>query len=224
MEVVIFDLIIVVDDSIESLNILLEPTEDYGKKVDISSLDFDLIEKEFLRFESKNSLVQSLKQKIESKLNQMLSNNPLRIDYYEKYKEIIDEYNKGKEAVTIEETFERLLNFVKDLSEEDARAKKEDLSEPQLAIFDLLRKGKKLTTRERNKVKDIATELLESLDDKELKVNHWMDKPQTSAAVKTAINNYLFKELPYPTYEEDDIENKSFLIFDYLRMSYGAVG
>lgn len=102
----------VVDDSIESLNILLEPTEDYGKKVDISSLDFDLIEKEFLKFESKNSLVQSLKQKIESKLNQMLRNNPLRIDYYEKYKEIIDEYNKGKEAVTIEETFERLLNLV----------------------------------------------------------------------------------------------------------------
>ncbi|MCK5782797.1 MAG: type I restriction endonuclease subunit R, partial [Flavobacteriales bacterium] len=120
----------VVDDSIESLNILLEPTEDYGKKIDISSLDFDLIEKEFLKFENKNSMVQSLKQKIENKLNQMLNNNPLRIDFYDKYKEIIDEYNRGKESVTIEETFERLLKFVRDLSEEDARAKMEDLSEP----------------------------------------------------------------------------------------------
>jgi len=137
----------VVDESIESLNILLEPTEDYGKKVDISSLDFELIEKEFLKFENKNTMVQSLKQKIENKLNQMLINNPLRIDFYEKYKEIIDEYNKGKEAVTIEETFERLLNFVRKLSEEDARASKEDLSEPQLAIFDLLRQGKKLSEK-----------------------------------------------------------------------------
>ncbi len=210
----------VVDDSIESLNILLEPTEDYGKKIDISSLDFDLIEKEFLKFENKNSMVQSLKQKIETKLNQMLNNNPLRIDYYEQYKAIIDEYNKGKDTITIEETFERLLNFVRDLSEEDARAKKEDLNEGQLAIFDLLRQGKQLTTKERNKVKGIASELLDSLDGKELKVNHWMDKPQTSAAVKTAINNYLFEQLPYPTYEEQDIESKSFLIFDYLRGSY----
>jgi len=205
----------VVDKSVESLNIILEPTEDYGKKVDISSLDFKLIEKEFLKLENKNTVVQTLKEKIERKMNQMLNNNPLRIDYYERYRLIIEEYNQGKEAVTIEETFEKLINFVRDLSEEDARAKREDLTEPQLAIFDLLRQDKQLSTKERNKVKEIGSKLLEQLQSKELKVDHWMDKPQTSAAVKNAINDYLFKELPYPTYEEQDIENKAFLIYEY---------
>ncbi len=207
----------VVDESVESLNIMLEPTDDYGKKVDLSSMDFELIEKEFLKLENKNTVVQTLKEKIERKMNQMLNNNPLRIDYYEKYRQIIEEYNQGKEAVTIEETFEKLINFVRDLSEEDARAKREDLTESQLAIFDLLRQDKQLSTKERNKVKEIGSKLLEQLQSKELKVDHWMDKPQTSAAVKNAINDYLFQELPYPTYEKQDIENKAFLIYEYLR-------
>jgi hypothetical protein len=35
----------------------------------------------------------------------MLARNPLRMDYYKKYQEIIADYNREKDRVTVEETF-----------------------------------------------------------------------------------------------------------------------
>ena len=40
---------------------------------------------------------------IEKKL--VLARNPLRMDYHKKYEEIVADYNRGKNRVTIEETF-----------------------------------------------------------------------------------------------------------------------
>ena len=83
----------------------MEPGKDYGKKVDLSDLNFEVIEKEFLKTPHKNTMVQDLKTKVEKKLNEMLDKNPLRVDYYEKYMEIIKEYNEGKERGSIEMVF-----------------------------------------------------------------------------------------------------------------------
>lgn len=71
-----------VDASIESLSIALEPTEDYGKKIDISDLDFVRIEQEFLKSDKKNTTVKALKDAVENKLNELLDQNPLRISFY----------------------------------------------------------------------------------------------------------------------------------------------
>lgn len=212
----------VVDKSVESQDILLEPTVDYGKKLDLSHLDFELIEKYFLKLPNKNTVVQTLKQKIEKQLKRMVDQNPLRVDFYKKYQEIIDEYNRGKERVTIEETFKELVKFINDLNEEEARAKREELTEEQLAIFDLLLLNKQLTTKERNKVKSMALELLDKLQSTGLRVEHWMDKPQTQSAVRKTINDYLFENLPYPTYNDPDINQKTELVFEHLKMVYSA--
>jgi type I restriction enzyme R subunit len=212
----------VVDDSIESKDILLAPTEDYGKKVDLSMLDFELIEKHFLKLTNKNTIVQTLKQKIEKQLQRMVDQNPLRVDFYKKYQEIIDEYNRGKERVTIEETFKELIKFIRELSEEEARSKREELTEEQLAIFDLLLLDKQLTTSERNKIKKMAQELLDKLQNTGLKVEHWIDKPQTQSAVRKTINDFLFENLPYPTYNDPDINQKTELVFEHLKMVYSA--
>lgn len=212
----------VVDKSVESQDILLEPTVDYGKKLDLSHLDFELIEKYFLKLPNKNTVVQTLKQKIERQLKRMVDQNPLRVDFYKKYQEIIDEYNRGKERVTIEETFKELVKFINDLNEEETRSKREDLTEGQLAIFDLLLLNKQLTTKERNKVKSMAQELLDKLQNTGLKVEHWLDKPQTQSAVRKTINDYLFENLPYPTYNDPDINQKTELVFEHLKMVYSA--
>lgn len=212
----------VVDDSIESKDILLAPTEDYGKKVDLSMLDFELIEKHFLKLTNKNTIIQTLKQKIEKQLQRMVDQNPLRVDFYKKYQEIIDEYNRGKERVTIEETFKELIKFIQELSEEEARSKREELTEEQLAIFDLLLLDKQLTTSERNKIKKMAQELLDKLQNTGLKVEHWIDKPQTQSAVRKTINDFLFENLPYPTYNDPDINQKTELVFEHLKMVYSA--
>jgi len=212
----------VVDNSVESQNIALDPTADYGKKLDLSNLDFELIEKYFLKLPNKNTVVQTLKQKIERQLKRMVDQNPLRVDFYKKYQEIIDEYNRGKERVTIEETFKELVKFINDLNEEEARAKREELTEEQLAIFDLLLLDKQLTSKERNKVKSMAQDLLDKLQNTGLKVEHWMDKPQTQSAVRKTINDYLFENLPYPTYNDPDINQKTELVFEHLKMVYSA--
>ena len=49
----------------------------------------------------------------------MLQRNPQRMDYYKKYSEIIADYNREKDRVTIEETFAKLVELAKSL---DARA------------------------------------------------------------------------------------------------------
>ncbi|MBK6903894.1 MAG: DUF3387 domain-containing protein [Saprospirales bacterium] len=158
---------------------------------------------------------------MESKLNSMLDQNPMRIDYYEKYQAIIAEYNRGKEAVTIEEIFRKLRELVEELSEEEARAAREDLSENELTIFDLLRQGKNLSDKDRHEVKEIARGLLQQLEADKLQVDRWAEKAQTAAAVRNVISDFLFTQLPYPTYDEGDIDSKVEMVFEYLRTGYG---
>ena len=50
----------------------------------------------------------------------MLARNPLRMDYYKKYSEIIADYNREKDRVTIEETFAQLVDFMSSLDAEAA--------------------------------------------------------------------------------------------------------
>jgi type I restriction enzyme R subunit len=87
----------VVDESIE--NMVAEPSHNEGKIIDLSGLDFDLLEQYFLKTKNKNAAVQSLKDKIEKQLKQMVERNPLTVDYYKRYQEIIEEYNRGKDEV-----------------------------------------------------------------------------------------------------------------------------
>lgn len=212
----------IVDDSIDSLDVALDKSEDYGVRVNLSALDFEKIEEEFLKPDNKNTTVQSLKSLVEKKLDKMVDQNPLRIDYYERYQQIIEEYNQGKEEVTIREVFDQLKDLVSDLGEEETRATRENLTEEELAIFDLLRSGKKLKDKERHKIKDIAKSLLHQLEEQNLQVDHWMEKLQTAAAVRQAINNCLYSELPYPTYEDQDISVKTEQVYDYLVGQYAA--
>ena len=62
------------------------------KRLILVDLTSRKIEDEFLKLKgnTKHSGIQSLKSKVERKLKRMLENNPLRIDFYERYQEIID--------------------------------------------------------------------------------------------------------------------------------------
>ena len=60
----------------------------------------------------KATALQDIRQIVEKKLAQMLARNPQRMDYYKKYSEIIADYNREKDRVTIEETFARLVDLV----------------------------------------------------------------------------------------------------------------
>ena len=212
----------VVDESIE--NLVAEPTHGTGKIIDLSGLNFEFLEKYFLKTGNKNTVVQSLKDKIEKQLKQMVEKNPLRVDYYQRFQEIIDEYNRGKDSVTIEQTFKWLIEFVNSLSAEEADTKREGLTEEQKAIFDLLRQGIKLTESDKKQVKNIAIELLEDLKKEKLKVEQWADKSTTAAAVFNAVSNILFEKLPYPTYHTEVIDLKTNLVYEHLKHQYFGGG
>lgn len=68
-----------------------------------------------------------------------MKNNPLRINYYERYQEIVDEYNKENRKDEIAIVFENLMNLVNDLDEEQKRYVREGFdSDEELTMFDLL--------------------------------------------------------------------------------------
>ncbi len=211
----------VVDESIE--NMVQEPTHDTGKVIDLSGLNFGLLEQHFLKTQNKNAAVQSLKDKIERQLNHMVECNPLRVDYYVRYQEIIAEYNLGKDAVTIEATFKRLIEFVNSLSAEEAETQREGLTEEQKAIFDIIHKPA-LTEADKNRVKEIAIELLDELKKDKLKVEQWPDKTVTAAAVFNSVSKTLFEKLPYPTYQSDEVDLKTNLVYEHLKTQYFGGG
>ena len=212
----------VVNESIATYNVALDKIEGYGEKIDISGLDFKKIEAEFLKLKGKENIaVQSLKSKVEKKLNRMLKDNPLRIDFYERYQEIIDDYNRGKDYKALKEIFDEMVVLFGELSEEGKRAERENLAEDELLVFDMLCKEKKITDKEKATVKEAACSLLERLKNNEFKVVQWTEKTQTSSAVKRKINDFLFKQLPHPAYEDKDISLKTELLFTEFKTRYG---
>ncbi len=76
--------------------------------------------------------------------------------------------------------------------------------------------------KERHEVKEIARALLQRLVDRELQVEHWLEKIQTAAAVRNAINDYLFEQLPHSVYNGNDIGTKTDRVFEYVIGTYAA--
>lgn len=222
---------IFLDKPVEQGTIQEVPTENKkgGTKVnksvmvDLSNLNFEVLQNYFSKSKHKNTLVQSLKSKIEKQLKRMVNNNPMRVDFYKRYQEIIDAYNRGKDAVTVEETFRELLDFQATLSIEELETKREGLTEEQKAIFDLLKKPE-LTDSDKKKIKDIAVELLEELKKDKLRVEQWYEKYQTSAAVHTTVSNLLHSKLPYPTYQNDDVTIRTNMVYEHLKNQYYGGG
>src|SRR5690554_802006 len=166
----------VVNESV-FINEVSEPEPDY---IDLSNLDFNKLKAAFAKVNRKNTMVFDLQQAIEKKLKQMVKENPLRLEFYEKYKEIIEEYNNGKDINATKKAFDDLSDFLKTLSEEDSRAIREGLDEETLAIFDLLKKDN-LKDKEVDEVKKVAKQTLDNLKAEKLKVERWRESTQLRA-------------------------------------------
>ncbi|MGE6260701.1 type I restriction endonuclease subunit R [Heyndrickxia sporothermodurans] len=214
---VIRELHLVVDEAINTQEIGEDSLAEY-KKFDISHIDFDRLKEEFKKNPRKNTTVHDMQEQIEKRLEKMLKQNPTRIDYYERYQKIIEEYNSEKDRVTIERTFEDLLNFVNDLSKEEKRAAREGLTEEYLVILDLLEKPN-LSTRERETLKRVSKELLDELKKIISSIDNWVEKQQSQSKVKTVIYDFLFENLP-ESYEEYEIEEKREIIFSHVLFNY----
>lgn len=208
----------VVNESV-FINEVSEPEPDY---IDLSNLDFDKLKAAFAKVNRKNTMVFDLQQAIEKKLKQMVKENPLRLEFYEKYKEIIEEYNNGKDINATKKAFDDLSDFLKTLSEEDSRAIKEGLDEETLAIFDLLKKDN-LKDKEIDEVKKVAKQTLDSLKAEKLKIERWRESTQLRAQVKTTIYDTLLW-LPQEPYSEDEVNEKTNVIYQHIFTNYPGGG
>ena len=212
----------VVDEAIE-----VQPNYigDGSAPYDISKIDFDRLRKEFERSPVKNTTVQNLRQVVEQRLQRLLLQNPLRTNYQQHYEQIVTEYNREKDRVTIEKTFEALFRLDQELDDEERRAVREGLDEESLAIFDLLRKPD-LNASEIKRIKAVALQLLERLKAEILRVDHWRDKEATRDAVRVAIRDYLWDEktgLPVDTFAEDDVKARAEEVFRHIYRAYPTV-
>lgn len=115
--------------------------------------------------------------------------NPTRVDLYERFHQLLEQYNAG--SLNVQQYFDELVKLSNSLTEEEARAVSEGLNEEQLAIFDLLtRPGPDLSPDEVKQVKRVAEELLAKLRREKL-VLDWRKEQRTRAAVRVAVEEIL---------------------------------
>lgn len=209
----------VVDSAIET-----RMSEQESTPYDISKIDFARLRQEFPRNPKKHTAVQMLKSAVEKKLATLLAQNPTRANFQQHFEEIVERYNREKDRALIEQTFEALLKFTKDLDAEERRAAREGLDEESLAIFDLLYK-KALSQAEIKKIKSVAVALLDTLKANALRANQWHESENTRDAVHKAIGDFLFEDatgLP-DSYTDGEIEEKTEEVFLHIRHAYKEV-
>jgi type I restriction enzyme R subunit len=190
-----------------------------GKVVDLSRIDFEALKK---RFENgrKHIEIEKLRGLIKGKLAAMLILNKARMNYYEKFQKLIDEYNSG--AANVDALFAQLVSFARELTEEEQRGIAENLSEEELALFDLLtRPNLRLSRAEKEEVKSVARELLDTLKAERL-VLDWRKKQQTRAGVQLVIEQVLDK-LP-AVYTPDLYQTKCSAVYQHVYDSYYGPG
>lgn len=212
---------------IVSESILLKPdeaSEKEGVYIDLSKLDFEKLKAAFAKIPRKNKLVYDLQQAINKKLQQMLKENPLRMEFYDRYKEIIEEYNKGKSLEDTVVAFNNLNDFIKDLTVEEQRVVRENLNDQEtLAIFDLLKDGKNLNDKEIKTVKKIAIETLDKLKAEKLKIDRWRESRQITAQVKGLIYDQLLW-LPQEVYSDEDVSQRTINVYQHIFTNYSGGG
>ena len=175
-----------------------------GLTFDLSRIDMEKLRDEFAKkVRHKATALQDIREIVEEKLAQMLARNPSRMDYQQKYEEIVADYNREKDRVTIEETFRRLTELIEELDAEQRRAVEEGLSEDELALFDLLKK-EDLGRAARESVKQASRNLLASINARLKDIDRFWEKEQTKAGVKVFILDKVYASLPTPPFSPEE--------------------
>ncbi|WOF15410.1 type I restriction endonuclease subunit R [Methanoplanus sp. FWC-SCC4] len=191
-----------------------------GKPVYIAQLNVDDLRKRFKMTQQKRTEAEILKNILELKTRKMIRVNRTRMDFLRKLNEMIDAYNNGSKNV--EEFFEDLCSFTDELNEEDQRSIKENLTEEELIIFDLLIKPEmKLSKKEEAEVKKVAKDLLMTMKQNKL-VLDWRKRQQSRAEVRVCIDEIL-DQLPR-AYTPEIYQEKCDIIYQHVFDSYSGEG
>ena len=194
----------------------LEIHEQGPPALDLSKINFEALARRFKESRHKNTDLEVLKAAIRAQLEKMLQLNRTRADFADKFESLIESYNAGSRS--IEELFEELLKLSNSLNDEEQRHVRENMSEEELVIFDILtRPAPELTPEECTEVKKVARELLARL--KALLVLNWRQKSTARSKLKLAIEDTLDTGLPR-AYTPELYQQKCSAVFEHIYESY----
>lgn len=203
----------VLDESIEGVLM----TKEGPPAIDLSRIDFKALAAKFKHSNAQNLDIERLKAAIRAQLDRLIQANETRVDLRQKFESLIEEYNSG--SAQIEQLFLALLDLSRGLSEEEARHVREQLTEDELVVFDLLtRPGPDLSTDERNEVKKVARQLLATL--KGALTIDWQKTAQARARVRDTIEAALDDGLPR-AYTPDIFKAKAGAVFQHVYDKHG---
>ena len=184
--------------------------------IDLSKIDFQALADKFKQKKNKKTELEELKALIAAHLARMVQLNPTRADFRETFEALIASYNAGSRSV--EEVYKQLLQLSMQLSQEQQRHIRENLSEEELAMFDiLLQSAPDLSDSDRAKVKQSARELVERI--KELLVLNWQQKFDARAKLKVVIEEALDIGLPR-AYTPELYQQKCEAVFAHIEQAY----
>ncbi len=182
--------------------------------IDLNTLDFDALARRFGA--NKRTAANHAKANLARRLDDAVRKNPTRLGLAEKFRRLIDAYNAGTH--NLDEFLRRLREINDELTAEEQRAVTEELSEAELAIYDLLTKPEpELTANEKRKVKAAARHLLERIAD--ALVLDWRKRQHSRAKVHAAVQDVLDAELP-DVYGPDLFDDKVQQVYEHLYASY----
>lgn len=200
--------------------IVAEPS--VSRRFDISGINFDILRREFAKSKEKNLILKDIQELLQERIAQMLSQNPARVNFYEKYQEIIREYNQEQNQVNIEQTFEELMQLSTQLTEEEKRYVREGFeNDEQLSMYDVLMKDN-LSKEDIKKLKKVAVDLLAKIKDLIVTMDHPFDKRETKATIIITIRDTLWSELP-ESYSDESINYYKDAVYNYVSQRYGMM-
>ncbi len=186
---------------------------------------------------------EQLRQLLYERIQRMIKVNPSRVKHMEKLERAIDRYNEGcanfasdpqlvnpQEKITQFSSMEArrdqsldayddaLVELTDEVAKEEQRSTQEELSEEELAIFDLLATDASLSKDDHDQVKRVVHDLLTALRPT-FNVIDWQKKPVTLGRAYSIIEDELF-ELPQPTYSREVSGQKCSAIFLYVQERY----
>ncbi len=198
------------------------PSAPYGDEywINLSNIDFEKLAEKF-KTGRKRTMNEKLKGAVAQKLMAMVRLNRTRMDYLERFQAMIDAYNAS--SLNAEEFFQQLVAFAGSLNEEEQRGVGEQLSEEELALFDLLTKPQiDMSGADRDKVKSTARELLATLKAGKL-VLDWRKRQTARADVRVTIEKLLDHGLPR-AYTPELFEQKTTAVFQHVYDAYYGAG
>ena len=184
--------------------------------LDLSKVDFEALRRRFKEAKHKNTDLEVLKAAIRAQLEKLIRLNKTRADFARTFEDLIESYNAGSR--NIEELFEELVKLSRSLSEEQQRHIREQMTEEELVVFDILmRPAPELSAGERSEVKKVSRDLLTKL--KQLLVLNWRQKATARSQLKLAIEDVLDSGLPR-VYTPELYQQKCSAVFEHVYENY----